>query len=269
MGGGLGGGEGSKVKAIPTEKFQTRLASQPARFMDLGTRAMGLLWVTEPGFDVVGWVDGLFAKAKASGSASCTRYVSRILPAQRFVTAEAGAIGSAVKELFAAAFPPTARETTYKVEVRIRNSGKCEKHGVKNAITGAVGSRHMVMLDDPQTVILVEVIKHLASVAVITDRRWGKNNRYNLRLASETEEQREARVKSAAALQEAGVKRKREEEERKREGGGEGGGGEKKEQGEGEKEGEGGGEGEGGEGGNKGGEEEALDGSGGDQEAVK
>jgi len=218
VGGELGGASGKdgeagkeqSATAIPAEKLQSRLALQPARFMDIETRAMGLLWVTEPDFDVVSWVDSLFAKAAGSGMVS-TRYVSRIIPIQSFITADIGSIAATVKELFASLFPPTvARETTYKVELRIRNSGKLdkEKGSVMEAIGKAVGSRHLVSLDEPQTVVLVEVVKHLACVALVTERRWQKLSKFNVRVNSETAEQRESRMKAAAALQMGNKKQK-------------------------------------------------------------
>jgi hypothetical protein len=196
---GAAASSSSSSTAVAPEVLQARLAAQPARFMELGTRGLGLIWVTRPGVDILAWVDGLFARSRGSGRA-VTRYVSRLLPAQRIVTATPAAIGGAVRELIAAAFPPGAsRETTYKVELRMRNSGKLDKREAMDAVTGAIGSRHLVMLEDPATVVLVEVCKHLACVAVLPGRRWQGTQRYNLRLAVETEEEARSRLAAAAA----------------------------------------------------------------------
>jgi predicted GNAT family acetyltransferase len=243
-GGGGGGGGGAADGAAVAASLRSRLETARARFMDLGTRALGLVWVTQRGVDVVAWADGVLARAAASKQAPL-RFTARVLPAQRIVPADAESVGAAVGELWAAAFPAGSRETTYKVELRARNCAKLEKGAALRACTAAVGGRHLVLMDDPATIVLVEAVKHVACVAVLKGANWRAFSRYNVRLAAETEEEAASRVRRAQAELERGRGRKREAEA----GGGGGGGG-----GDG---GGGGGEGGAGEGGGEGGAKRA------------
>lgn len=65
--------------------------------------------------------------------------------------------------------------------------------------SGFTGPVMRAVLEDPETIVLIEVIKTLAGISIITDGKWVKYERYNIRTAAETPEEREARIAAAHA----------------------------------------------------------------------
>jgi predicted GNAT family acetyltransferase/tRNA(Ser,Leu) C12 N-acetylase TAN1 len=240
--GGADGGAADGTGA-PRQSLAERFAGKRARFLDLSGRAFGLVWVKDASVDPVALVDPLLEAALRT-KASPLRFTSRLLPLQRIVQASPSAIIEAAVELMRSTVP-APRATSFRLELRVRLNTTFSKDALyrdlvpalcaANATAAAAGTagagasaagassssssssaapapcpRHTVHLTDPETVVMVEVIKTFAGVSILSDRRWDRLARYNIRLAAETEEDRLGRLARQAVADEAGRKRREE-----------------------------------------------------------
>jgi predicted GNAT family acetyltransferase/tRNA(Ser,Leu) C12 N-acetylase TAN1 len=241
----LGGADGGAADGtgVPRQSLAERFAGKRARFLDLSGRAFGLVWVKDASVDPVALVDPLLEAALRT-KASPLRFTSRLLPLQRIVQASPSAIIEAAVELMRSTVP-APRATSFRLELRVRLNTTFSKDALyrdlvpalcaANATASAAGAagagasaagassssssssaapapcpRHTVHLTDPETVVMVEVIKTFAGVSILSDRRWDRLARYNIRLAAETEEDRLGRLARQAVADEAGRKRREE-----------------------------------------------------------
>lgn len=102
------------------------------------------------------------------------RYCQRILPIQKVVQAKIEDIRSAVTELAPPFFP---EPTEYCVVFESRFNTTLDRMTVINMIAEIIGPKHKVNLNNPQKVIVVQVFKNLAAIAILSD--WVKNRKYN------------------------------------------------------------------------------------------
>ncbi len=202
---GVGGGGGRAPFAAAPGPLRARFASKIARFVELGCRGVGLVWLSKADADVTRIIHGVMEKALATHT-SPLRSVMRLLPLAAIVGSNSEAVVAVVKKQLGGIVRP-AGAATYRIELRVRNNSGFDsaKAGVLKDVSGMLReggwSRHE---DAPHIVVLIEAIKAFAGVSVLLGADWARYSKYNVRVAAETEEDREARLVKARAVGGAG-----------------------------------------------------------------
>jgi tRNA(Ser,Leu) C12 N-acetylase TAN1 len=108
--------------------------------------------------------------------------VLRIIPIQKIVKVNKEDICNAIKEIFTSDAKITNSENvyTYKIDIRVRRA-TVDKESILDSIIDIIDIKHKVNLQKPEVVFLVEIINELAFISVITDNKWNKYKRYNVR----------------------------------------------------------------------------------------
>jgi tRNA acetyltransferase TAN1 len=114
---------------------------------------------------------------------SARRFAHRVLPIQAVCFAGLPEILKAAEPLLAAAFPTDADATPLKYAVvfesRACDGLKLDRMAVINALAQCVPQPHSVDLNNPERVIMVQIVKSAAALAVLTD--YYALCKYNLR----------------------------------------------------------------------------------------
>ena len=226
-GAGPAGDAGPGADGAPGQPRRTdlkkALAHKRARWLDLGGRGVGLVWVSRgpgpgPAVDIVELLDPVFGNALRDKQLP-TRYTSRMLPLQRIVSATPAAVVEAALELAKAALVPPAAAAaasssasapvaapapkTFKVEMRSRNNTTLGKDEVISGIAkglSALGIGLRACFTAPDVVVIVEAVKAFAGIAVVVGGRWDRFERYNIRVTAESVADRSARLEKARAI---------------------------------------------------------------------
>jgi len=201
--------------------LKSHLKHKRARFMDVGGRGLGLVWIDQDQKgtfgDILNLLEPIFEAALVDKKLP-TRYTSRMIPLQSIVTASALSITEAALNLSKSVLPVTIHQLStstadqagfikpvisFKVEMRSRSNTTLKKDEIISSISKAFTSitdchfrpDHLSY----DVLVIVEVVKFLAGVTVIKRSRWERFERYNIRIAAETTEERAKRFAKAAA----------------------------------------------------------------------
>ena len=192
--------------------LKSHLKHKRARFMDVGGRGLGLVWIDQKGStfgDIINLLDPIFEAALVDKKLP-TRFTSRMIPLQSIVTASALSITEAALNLSKTVLPINQEGQvgikpvlSFKVEMRSRSNTTLKKDEIISSISKAFTSitdchfrpDHLSY----DVLVIVEVVKFLAGVTVIKRSRWERFERYNIRIAAETIEERAKRFAKAAA----------------------------------------------------------------------
>jgi uncharacterized protein len=202
-------GNEKKTKFI---NLKSHLKHKRARFMDVGGRGLGLVWIDqkETSFgNILNLLDPIFEAALVDKKLP-TRFTSRMIPLQSIVTASALSITEAALNLSKTVLPINQEGQvgikpviSFKVEMRSRSNTTLKKDEIISSISKAFTSitdchfrpDHLSY----DVLVLIEVVKFLAGVTVIKRSQWERFERYNIRIAAETIEERAKRFAKAAA----------------------------------------------------------------------
>ena len=237
-----GGGAEESGDATHPKKFidlKSHLKHKRARFMDVGGRGLGLVWIDQKlgstmvssstltkTLDVVDLLEPVFEAALKEKKLP-TRFTSRMVPLQTIVTASSVCIAEAALNLSKAFLPSIvlgdaistsvggeqlslvshskARPVIpFKVEMRSRSNTTLKKDEVISSISKILsGVSECYFRPDHLThelLVIVEVVKFLAGVSIIKRSRWERFEKYNIRIAAETSEERAARFAKATNI---------------------------------------------------------------------
>ena len=111
---------------------------------------------------------------------SLRRFAHRVLPVESICFASVDDIVKAASPLIAAAFPASP-PLTFAVQLELRSCDglKLDRKAAVDALAALVPAPHTVDLSNPDRVIMVQVIKNAAAVAVLSD--YYDLCKYNLR----------------------------------------------------------------------------------------
>jgi uncharacterized protein len=251
LGGATRGGDNDQESTTThhPKKFinlKVQLKHKRARFMDVGGRGLGLVWIdqkfasiTSPTssskpLDVVDLLEPIF-EAALKDKKLPTRFTSRMVPLQSIVTASSSSIAEAVFNLSKSFLPLSNTNTNsedaistkvgegegqedssnrshikirpvipFKVEMRSRSNTTLKKDDVISTVSKALsGVSECYFRPDHLThelLVIVEVVKFLAGVSIIKRSRWERFEKYNIRIAAESVEERAARFAKAASV---------------------------------------------------------------------
>ncbi len=251
LGGATRGGDNDQESTTThhPKKFinlKVQLKHKRARFMDVGGRGLGLVWIdqkfasitspTSPSkpLDVVDLVEPIF-EAALKDKKLPTRFTSRMVPLQSIVSASSSSIAEAVLNLSKSFLPLSNTSTNaedaistkvgegegqgdssnrshikirpvipFKVEMRSRSNTTLKKDDVISTVSKALsGVSECYFRPDHLThelLVIVEVVKFLAGVSIIKRSRWERFEKYNIRIAAESVEERAARFAKAASV---------------------------------------------------------------------
>ena len=138
---------------------------------------IGLVEITNPDINIVNIVDSIMERV--INKKAIFEKVLRIIPIQKIVKVSKEDICNAIKEIFVS---EKEKESvyTYKVDIRVRRA-TINKESLLDSIIDVIDIKHKVNLKKPEVVFLVEIINELAFISVITDNKWNKYKRYNVR----------------------------------------------------------------------------------------
>lgn len=197
----------SDQKDISKDTLEEKFKAKKVKFVEIGVRGMGLLWINDNSVDIVSILHGIYEEAKNSHQFR-TRCSSRIIPLQ---TITAPALSSIEEALLQLVNESNKDESfTFKVEFRSRNSAAITRAEIYNLVHKVLGPKATVSLTNPDKIILIEGVKSFAGLSILPGWAWEKYHRYNIRNTAETEEQRAFRLEKAA---EQAEKRAKEREE--------------------------------------------------------
>ena len=192
--------------------LKSHLKHKRARFMDVGGRGLGLVWIDQKGStfgDIINLLDPIFEAALVDKKLP-TRFTSRMIPLQSIVTASALSITEAALNLSKTVLPINQEGQvgikpvlSFKVEMRSRSNTTLKKDeiilSISKAFTSITDCHFRPDHLSYDVLVIVEVVKFLAGVTVIKRSRWERFERYNIRIAAETIEERAKRFAKAAA----------------------------------------------------------------------
>ena len=108
------------------------------------------------------------------------RFAHRVLPVESICFASLDDIVKAAAPLVAAAFPPSpSLKFAVQLELRSCDGLKLQRMAVVDALAALVPAPHTVDLNHPDRVIMVQVVKNAAALAVLSD--YYALCKYNLR----------------------------------------------------------------------------------------
>ncbi|KAJ1916112.1 hypothetical protein IWQ60_008214 [Tieghemiomyces parasiticus] len=119
-----------------------------------------------------------------------TRFANRLIPVTDTCLASLPDITKMAKSLLAPAFhQPDNPSRTFAIIPKIRNNQKVDRTALIETVAGLVGPAHTVNLEDPTYFIIVEVLKSVCMMSVVTDYyRYRKYNLFSLCDPSRKEE---------------------------------------------------------------------------------
>ena len=197
-------------------------------------RALGVLWfygAAGARVDPCLVLDSLMMELDSTKQ-QCARFIDRLLPLQRIVRCDMEEILSTARELLGSDIEPlplsTAAETrpevttapeasgvptlgqarTWCAEVRVRNTDAISRSLLTAGLGDLMRRRFRVDLDRGSHTIIIEACMSIAGVSVVRNGAFWRFARYNIRLLSETDAEREARLLSNQAAVEAARARK-------------------------------------------------------------
>jgi tRNA(Ser,Leu) C12 N-acetylase TAN1 len=174
-------------------------------------RALGLIWFhgqAGSNIDPCRVIDALMVDL-AQTKMHATKFVDRLLPLQRIVRCDTDDVLSAVRELIAPELgEPSGVQRTWCGEVRVRNTEAISRTVVINGLADVMRRRFRVDLVDPSYTVVVEAVMSITGVSVLRDRAFKRFHKYNVRLAAETDAEREARLHEAQAATEKAIAKK-------------------------------------------------------------
>ena len=137
-----------------------------------------------------------------------SRNVDRMVPLQLIVAGYLPDVTSAITQTVSRGFPAD-RPCPWAVACAVRLNDNLKKKElvplIAKAVDASSGHLHPVNLDDPEVTVILEGFGPLAGVSIVTDRQYTEFERYNVRMATETAEEREARLSTAAAQEAAAL----------------------------------------------------------------
>jgi hypothetical protein len=141
---------------------------------------IGLVEITNPDINIINIVDSIMERV--INKKAIFEKVLRIIPIQKIVKVNKEDICNAIKEITTSNIKINNIESvyTYKVDIRVRRA-TVDKESILDSIIDIIDIKHKVNLQKPEVVFLVEIINELAFISVITDNKWNKYKRYNVR----------------------------------------------------------------------------------------
>ena len=141
---------------------------------------IGLVEITNPDINIVNIVDSIMERV--INKKAIFEKVLRIIPIQKIVKVNKEDICNAIKEIFTSNKEISNSDSvyTYKVDIRVRRA-TVNKESLLDSIIDVIDTKHKVNLKNPEVVFLVEIINEIAFISVITDNKWIKYKRYNVR----------------------------------------------------------------------------------------
>ncbi|RKP39290.1 hypothetical protein BJ085DRAFT_23764 [Dimargaris cristalligena] len=152
--------------------------------LNTGTECV-IFFRTSPRVDPVALVSGLMADLAVS-QRKVTRFANRIIPVSRTCVAHMPDITKMARTLLDPIFnasvpngdvpasgadaettPVAAASTDFAIVPKIRNNQKVERMALIENIAEIVGPNHVVNLENPRYVILVEVLKSICMISVV------------------------------------------------------------------------------------------------------
>jgi tRNA(Ser,Leu) C12 N-acetylase TAN1 len=158
--------------------------SDDINFKPTNIPCIGLVEITNPDINIVNIVDSIMERV--INKKAIFDKVLRIIPIQKIVKVNKEDICNAIKEILVSEKDKESVYTynesvyTYKVDIRVRRA-TVNKDSLLDAIIDVIDTKHKVNLKKPEVVFLVEIINELAFVSVITNNKWFKYKKYNVR----------------------------------------------------------------------------------------
>lgn len=177
------------------KKLEKKFLSKKTKFVEIGVRGMGLLWINDVNIDITSILHDIFENAKNTHQFR-TRCSSRIIPLQSICSPTLSSIEETLSKLVADVDKDLGY--SFKVEFRIRNSTQISKMEIFNLVHNVLGPKAKVSLSNPDKIILIEGVKSFVGVSVLPGWAWEKYHRYNIRNTAETDEQKKFRLEKAA-----------------------------------------------------------------------
>jgi len=135
----------------------------------LETKCKNIVFVraVEETFDPPTFLSKVFSFLKETSTAR-TRFTNRVLPIQMTCPAEIHIILKTIVPLLRNFFQQKDnKRLKFKVELRIRNNNSVSKSTLLPEVVKLVGRPHVVDLNSPDTLIIIEIFRHCCCLAVV------------------------------------------------------------------------------------------------------
>jgi tRNA(Ser,Leu) C12 N-acetylase TAN1 len=184
-------------------------------------RAIGIMWfpgASGSGVDPCVVVNALMDELAATKQHH-TKFVDRLLPLQRIVRCGMTEVLDAAEALLAPELNPEPLpggradgaapvsldkpdRLTWSAEIRSRNTDMLSRQLLIGGLGDLMRKRFVVDLVDPSHTLLVEAVMSVAGVSVVRGHAFKRFHKYNVRLVTETDAERDARLHEARMLAE-------------------------------------------------------------------
>ncbi|CAG8627216.1 6063_t:CDS:2 [Acaulospora morrowiae] len=168
--------------SIAKELAQMRQPHTSHRFASIQTGTDCVVFVkTDPSINPVHLVHHILTDLNNSGQKK-TRFCKRLIPITKTCYANMNDIEKLSEEVIKPHFYTQDRDQQQKIKYavvpNIRNNQTVERMELITLIARVVGNYHVVNLDEPDLVIIVEVFKSICGMSVLSD--YKKLKRYNV-----------------------------------------------------------------------------------------
>ena len=235
--------------------LEQKLSTKRARWLDLNTRAIGMIWINNnEHINILTLIDKIFDAALQTKQCP-TRFTTRILPLHIIVAPYLKSIIQGIEYIIPKIF--SNRHYTnkdiikYRIEFRTRSNNNIHRHELVAEIVNMLSTIHVPKpstgnetisstttdivsttsnipsttisesntsssssslaninystlpqfvpdTENPDTIIVIEIVKNYAGIGILPEYRWTTYDKYNIRLVSETSEDKERRLNKLA-----------------------------------------------------------------------
>jgi tRNA(Ser,Leu) C12 N-acetylase TAN1 len=161
----------------------------------LETKCKNIVFVraVEETFDPPTFLSKVFSFLKETSTAR-TRFTNRVLPIQMTCPAEIHIILKTIVPLLRNFFQQKDnKRLKFKVELRIRNNNSVSKSTLLPEVVKLVGRPHVVDLNSPDTLIIIEIFRHCCCLAVVDAAVFPNFNIRSLTASSQATTERQTK----------------------------------------------------------------------------
>ncbi|KAF9933857.1 THUMP domain-containing protein 1 [Linnemannia zychae] len=166
--------------AIAREVAQAKKSKGGRKFLPLSTGTDCVIFIRAMDIEPTKLCHYVLSDLQKSGSKR-TRYCMRFIPVDETSYANMDDIETMSERVFKPYFhADDQKPTTFKIIPKIRHNDKVERDALLRKLAGVAGQgqSHTVSMDDPEYVILAEVIKSICFIGVVRD--YEKLKKYNI-----------------------------------------------------------------------------------------
>ncbi|KAF9134642.1 THUMP domain-containing protein 1 [Mortierella sp. 14UC] len=185
--------------AIAREVAQAKKTKGGKKFLPLSTGTDCVIFIRAMGIEPARLCHYVLSDLQKSGSKR-TRYCMRFIPVDETSYANMDDIETMSERVFKPYFhAEDQKPTTFKIIPKIRHNDKVERDALLKKLAGMAGQgqSHTVSMDNPEYIILAEVIKSICFMGVVRD--YEKLKKYNIQSIFEAAQKGDDNTTESAA----------------------------------------------------------------------